>query len=308
MRDRATRFLVSILATIAPSAKRFTSAGDGMSVRFEFNDHVALVTGAGRGIGRVIVRAFTEAGAKVAAVDRDHAGLEETVAEHDPARVIGIPADISNPTDAQRVVSIVLDAFGAIDICVNNAAVAPHATLLDERVEVWDTVYAVNCRGTFLMTQAVARAMVEAGAGGRIINFSSGVTKRGSVGAACYASSRAAVESFTRVAAIELAQYGILVTCVSPGLIDTQPRPLPPLMAEALGKRIPGLPLARPGEPEEVANIVLMLASSAATYVTGAVIEVDGGATIGSRFVGMSVADDDPRYDWVTGRAGQAAP
>jgi NAD(P)-dependent dehydrogenase (short-subunit alcohol dehydrogenase family) len=279
-----------------------------MSIRFGFQDQVALVTGAGRGIGRVIVRAFVEAGARVAAVDRDHTGLEQTVAEHDPARVVSIPADISDPADVQRIVSGTLDAFGQIDICVNNAAVAPHATLLDERVEVWDTVYAVNCRGTFLMTQAVARAMIDAGDGGRIINFSSGVSKRGSAGAACYASSRAAVESFTRVAAIELAQYGILVNCISPGLIDTQPKPLPPLMADALARRIPGMPLARPGEPEEVANIVLMLASSAATYVTGAVIDVDGGATIGSRFLGASVADDDPRYDWVTGRAGQAAP
>ena len=134
-----------------------------------------------------------------------------------------------------------------LDICVNNAAVAPHASLLEERVEVWDTVYAVNCRGTFLMTQAAARVMIEQKRGGRIINFSSGVSKRGSAGAAAYASSRAATESFSRVAAIELAPYDILVNTVSPGLIDTQPKPLPPRMAESLKKRIPTLPLARPG-------------------------------------------------------------
>jgi NAD(P)-dependent dehydrogenase (short-subunit alcohol dehydrogenase family) len=279
-----------------------------MSIRFEFTNQTAVVTGAGRGIGRAIVRAFVAAGARVAAVDRDAAGLHETVAEHDPSRVLAVEADISSPTDAQRVIAATLDAFGPIHVCVNNAAVAPHATLLDERADVWDTVYAVNCRGTFLMTQAVARAMINAGADGRIINFSSGVTKRGSVGAACYASSRAAVESFTRVAAIELAQYGILVNCISPGLIDTQPKPLPPLMAGALAQRIPGLPLARPGEPEEVANLVLVLASDASSYVTGAVIDVDGGATIGSRFIGTTFADDDPRYDWVTGRAGTTAP
>ena len=107
--------------------------------------------------------------------------------------------------------------FGKLDVCVNNAAVAPHATLLEERAEVWDLVHAVNGRGTFLMTQAAAKAMIAGGRPGRIINFSSGVTKRGSAGAPAYASSRAATEAFSRVAAIELAQYGILVTCVSPG-------------------------------------------------------------------------------------------
>ena len=136
---------------------------------------------------------------------------------------------------------------------------------------MWDTVYAVNCRGTFLMTQRAARVMIDQGRGGRIINFSSGVSSRGSAGAAAYASSRAATESFTRVAAIELAPYEILVNCVSPGLIDTQPKPLPPAMAESLGRRIPQLPLARPGEPEEVASLVLWLCSSGSSYVTGSI-------------------------------------
>ena len=104
--------------------------------------------------------------------------------------------------------------------------------------------------------------------------------------AAAYASSRAATEAFSRVAAIELAQYDILVTCVSPGLIDTQPKPLPSRMAEALGRRIPALPMARAGEPEEVGQVVMFLASEAASYMTGTIVEVDGGAGIGGRFEG----------------------
>ena len=150
------------------------------------------------------------------------------------------------------------------------------------------------------MTQAAARVMVEAGNGGRIINFSSGAARRGSAGSAAYASSRAATESFSRVAAIELAPYNILVNTVSPGLIDTQPKPLPPVMAKGLGARIPTLPLARPGQPQEVVDVVLFLASEASSYISGAVIAVDGASTVGSRPSG-SVIDEDIRYDWVTG-------
>ena len=271
-----------------------------MNVSFDFGGRVAIVTGAARGIGRVIVQRFVESGALVVAADRDEAGLAETCSGQPETSLAPIVADVSSEDGADAIVRVASGRFGRIDVCVNNAAVAPHASLFDERLTVWETIYAVNTRGTFLMTRAAARAMIGAG-GGRIINFSSGVSKKGSPGAAAYASSRAATESFTRVAAIELAPHGILVNCVSPGLIDTQPKPLPPRMAENLGRRIPTLPLARPGLPEEVASVVLFLASDAASYITGAVIDVDGGAGIGTRFAGQ-IVDDDPRYDWVTGR------
>ena len=277
-----------------------------MNVRFDFAQRVAIVTGAGRGVGRAIVHRLVEAGASVLAADRDEASLRDSLEGLPADRVESVTADIAAPEGAALIVQTAVDRFGKLDICVNNAAVAPHASLLDERVEVWDTVYAVNCRGTFLMTQAAARAMIAAGNAGRIINFSSGVSKRGSAGAACYASSRAAVESFTRVAAIELAQYDILVNCISPGLIDTQPKPLPPTMAASLSQRIPALPLARPGKPDEVASLVLFLASDAATYITGEVVNIDGGVGVGSRFTGSSVSDEDSRYDWVTGRGASA--
>jgi NAD(P)-dependent dehydrogenase (short-subunit alcohol dehydrogenase family) len=246
-----------------------------------------------------MVGAFVAAGAQVVAADRDATGLAETCEPHGE-RVLPVVADVSTPADANEIVQRAMEGWGRLDICVNNAAVAPHTALLEERVEVWDTVYAVNCRGTFLMTQAAARAMIDCGCGGRIINFSSAASKRGSAGGAAYASSRAATESFTRVAAIELAPHNILVNTVSPGLIDTQPKPLPPVMRQALEARIPHLPLARPGEPEEVAQVVLFLASEASSYITGAVIGVDGGSAVGLRPQGL-VIDDDPRYDWVTG-------
>ena len=269
-------------------------------VRFDFSGRVVLVSGAARGVGRELVRQFLKAGALVAAVDREKQGLEKTCRQNGP-NCQAFVVDIQNQQEVQGLMQTIEEKFGELDVCVNNAAVAPHTALLEESVKVWDRVYAVNCRGTFLMTQAAARLMVKGGKGGRIINFSSAVSKRGSAGSAAYASSRAAVESFSRTAAIELAPYNILVNTISPGLIDTQPKPLPPSMKISLENRIPSLPLARPGTADEVAQVVLFLASEAASYISGEVIMVDGASSIGSRPNGQ-VIDEDVRYDWVTGR------
>lgn len=269
-------------------------------ITFDFSGRVAIVTGAGRGVGRELARAFAHSGARVVAVDRERDAVADTCADLGEAAHV-VVADVSTVDGARQSVEAALERFRTIDICVNNAAVAPHTALLDERVEVWDTVYAVNCRGTFLMTQAAARAMIAGKRGGRIINFSSAASQRGGPGAAAYASSRAAVEGFSRVAAIELAPHGVLVNTISPGLIDTQPKPLPTHMASRLAQRIPTLPLARPGTPTEVVNVVLFVASDECSYLNGSIIHVDGGASVGARYDG-NVVDDDPRYDWVTHR------
>jgi NAD(P)-dependent dehydrogenase (short-subunit alcohol dehydrogenase family) len=268
-------------------------------MNYDLAGKVVIITGAARGVGRTMVGTFVAQGTNVLATDRDAAGLAETCAPF--PGVVSLVADVSTPEGAAKIVATAVERFGHLDVCVNNAAVAPHTALLEEKMEVWDTVYAVNCRGTFLMTQAAGKALIAGQRGGRIINFSSGASLRGGPGAAAYASSRAATESFTRVAAIELAPHNILVNTVSPGLIDTQPKPLPPAMEKSLQARIPTMPLARPGTPEEVAQVVMFLASDASSFVTGTVIHVDGGTSVGARFAGP-VVDDDPRYDWVTGR------
>jgi NAD(P)-dependent dehydrogenase (short-subunit alcohol dehydrogenase family) len=267
---------------------------------YELKNKRVLVTGAARGVGREIVKGFLQQGAVVVALDRDKSGLLETAAFVD-SKIFTFVVDISDEDDVCRAMKFTKESLSGLDICVNAAAVAPHTALLEERVEVWDKVYAVNCRGTFLMTRESAKLIIDSKAQhGRIINFSSAASKRGSAGSAAYASSRAAVESFSRCAAVELAPYGILVNTISPGLIDTQPKPLPESMRESLSKRIPTLPLARAGESEEVVELTLFLASRASSYITGSVYGIDGGSSVGVRVSG-AVVDDDMRYDWVTG-------
>ncbi len=266
-------------------------------VTFDFRGSVALVTGAARGIGREIALRFVRAGAKVVAADRDGEGLAETEELAGEGLVVHA-ADIGDESEVDRLLGEVDARFGRLDICVNDAAVAPRQGLLEHGASLWDRVFEVNCRGTFLVTRAAARVMILRNVAGRIVNFSSTAATKGGQGAAAYASSRAAVEAFGRVVAVELAPHGILVNTVRPGLVDTQPRPLPPSMDAALGARIPTLPLRRPGLPGEVAEVVLFLASPASSYMTGSVVVVDGGASVGAYSAGP-VVDEDPRYRWL---------
>lgn len=265
-------------------------------VQFDFSDDLVLVSGAARGVGREIAAQFVSAGARVVAIDRDPEGLEET------ARAIGgtlVPAtvDIRSKKEVRALMDRIDEEYGRLDVCVNNAAVAPHESLLEYRESLWDTMYDVNAKGTFLMTQAAAELMIRRGIRGHIVNFSSGAALKGGHGSAAYASSRAATEAFSRVAAMELAPHGILVNTVRPGLIDTQPKPLPPRMKAGLESRIPTLPLRRPGTPAEVAQVVLFLASQLSSYMTGSVVTVDGGASVGS-FSDKPIVDEDSRYFW----------
>ncbi|HEX2981533.1 MAG TPA: SDR family oxidoreductase, partial [Anaerolineaceae bacterium] len=153
-------------------------------MNYDLKDKVVIITGAARGVGRTMVATFVDQGARVLAADRDEQGLAETCAPYPD--VFALVEDVSSPAGAEKIVAAAVEHFGRLDICVNNAAVAPHTALVEETMEVWDRVYAVNCRGTFLMTQAAGKAMIAGGRGGRIINFSSGASLRGGPGAAAY--------------------------------------------------------------------------------------------------------------------------
>jgi NAD(P)-dependent dehydrogenase (short-subunit alcohol dehydrogenase family) len=249
---------------------------------------VAIVTGAGRGIGREIVRQLAAAGALVTAVDIDAAALDETVAEAG-RNARAARGDVSNEDDVVAVVADVLGRHGKADVLVNNAGLTPQPVeLFEMSATEWDHMHAVNLRGTFLCSREVSRAMVSAGSG-RIICMSSIAAKgfRFTTNVA-YASSKGAIVSFVRTAAVQLGRYGIAVNAICPG--PTQTHEYVRIMGELrdergitedeawleLADRV-GIPLRRSNHPADIAALAVFLASDAARNISGQTISVDGG-------------------------------
>jgi 3-oxoacyl-[acyl-carrier protein] reductase len=254
----------------------------------EFSGRRIVVTGAGAGIGRGIVTAFVRRGAAVAAVDIDGARVEETVAalssEH--GRASAVAGDVRTSGSVDYIVEEALRLLGGIDVLVNNAAIYPNCPVVDMRDDQWDAVMDTNLRGTFLMCRAVARHMINAGLRGHIINISSGAYKSARRGASHYCASKAAIVMFSKVLAQELAERGIHVNVVSPGLIDVGRRA--DVNPEYKDLLMTTIPWGRMGQPAEVADAVLFLAARASEYITGAVIDVDGGSGAGRFFLPYS--------------------
>jgi NAD(P)-dependent dehydrogenase (short-subunit alcohol dehydrogenase family) len=238
---------------------------------------VALVTGASKGIGKGIAIELAKAGCNIAVnYNSDRAGAEATVAE---VRATGrtaeiIQANVGSPADVDRMFAFVGESFPRLDILVNNAGVQTWKALLDLQESEWDRVIDTNLKGTFLCTQRAARKMKETG-GGSIINIGSGCNKVAFPHLVDYTASKGGIEMFTKVAAVELGRYKIRVNCVAPGAIEIERTKHEAGHYGATWSKL--TPLARIGEPVDVARMVAFLASDAAGFISGQTIWVDGG-------------------------------
>ena len=248
-------------------------------------DRVALVTGAGRGIGRGIALSLAAEGARVAAADFDYQTATRTAAEikEKGGHAEAVAVDVTERDMVNSMVEHAMDCFGRIDILVNNAGIITYAPVEELTEKAWDDLMAVNVKGTFLCCQAVIRHMKEAG-GGRIINVSSIAGKDGAPNLSHYSASKFAVLGFTKAIAKELAPYDITVNAVCPGIIYSsmweymsELRKEPDESAEEFWKRTitERIPLGRPQTPEDVGQAVVFLAG--ADNITGQAVNVDGG-------------------------------
>jgi 3-oxoacyl-[acyl-carrier protein] reductase len=247
----------------------------------QLKDQVALVTGGSRGIGRGIVLALAREGAKVAFVYRGSQAAAESLAAEVGPNCKAIQADVAQPQAAQRVVDQVIADWGRVDILVNNAGVIKDGLFLRMEQGDWDTVLDTNLGGTFAFCRAVVAQMALKQRSGRIINVSSVAAEHVNAGQCNYAASKGAVNSFTRALAVELGSRNVTVNAVAPGFVETD-------MTEAIKNKAGDfiqkklIPARRLGKPEDIAAAVVFLASPGASYITGQVITVDGGLSLGA--------------------------
>jgi 3-oxoacyl-[acyl-carrier protein] reductase len=242
------------------------------------NNRTALITGAGRGMGKSVAEILAQRGARVV-INDTNIDLAEDAARalnETGAQAWAVAGNVANSEDVRNMIAQIADRFGGVDILVNNAGVLRPTKVIDIPEEEWDFVVDVNLKGTFLCSQAVLSTMQKAG-WGRIINFSSTAGKNVStVGGAHYTAAKAGILGFTRHLAKEVARDGITVNAVCPGLIDTE-MVRATISDERVRAYAESFPIPRLGRPEEVAELVVFLASEQAAYITGASLDINGG-------------------------------
>ncbi len=247
-----------------------------------FENKVALVTGAGSGIGKEIATSLAREGAHVVVNDAASESAQAAADELQEAgrRALSAPADVSSEDAVQRMLEKSIEAFGRIDLLVNNAGIPDQlGPTVDQKVDLWQRVIDVHLRGSYLCAKAVGKHMVDRKFG-RIVNLASVVGMTGAPGRSAYGPAKAGIIMLTKTLAVEWARHGIRVNAVSPGYVRT------PLVEKGLGAGVIDenvlvrrTPMGRLGRPEEIAEVVLFLLSDAASYVNGVNLPVDGGWT-----------------------------
>ena len=244
-------------------------------------DRVALVTGGSRGIGKAIVVALAKAGAKVAFVYQSNSTAADALVTELTGQgheVYAIKADASKKADADAAIENVTEKWGRLDILVNNAGIIRDKLVMAMSPEEWQQVIDTNLTGVFNFCQSAIRPMMS-NRFGRIVNMSSVAADFSNPGQANYAASKAGIEGFSRCLATEYAKRGITVNCVAPGFIETD---MTIAVVNAAGDKIKSaIPAKRLGQPEDISNAVLFLAAEESSYITGQVLKVDGGLTLG---------------------------
>ncbi len=248
-----------------------------LAARFGLHGRVAFVTGARRGLGRAIAVALAEAGADIVGLGPNPMPETAEAVAATGQHFAEVTIDLADGAEIEAAVAEAHDRFGRVDILVNNAGIIRRADLLDYSETDWDAVMNVNVRSLFLFSQAAARHMIAGRMPGRIINIASLLSFQGGIRVPAYTASKHAVAGLTRALANELAPHKITVNAIAPGYMVTDNTAPLRADAERTAQLLERIPMGRFGEPEEIASAVLFLAAPASSYVTGAIVSVDGG-------------------------------